>query len=836
MGEPRREEIVDDKIFVAVGKEVKQNKSTLTWALHNSKGKTICIVYVHVPATMIPMPMGGKFPASQVGVRELKIFRDKERQEMIDILDSYLNLCTQVGARAEKIHIETDSTIEQGIVELICQQRIGKLVMGAATDRSYSRKMVEPKSKKAIYVRSHAPDYCHIWFVCKGYLIYTREGVKHSILDNKEQLSNTSSYNQLNIGSPRQNLVSRSRFFDYDGSEGTSDEYGHSSRVSFSQSSIQSTEVESVLGSSRQSFVSSDAREPCRELLVLPQSLDKNLASSPPSVLESIINDNLYDQLEHAMIEAENARREAFAESMRRRKAEKEALDTICKAKKAEKLYYEQLRLRKASQENQAKAREELENTRNLWIKVSEELHETMDQKLSLETLIEESNLSVKELEDKLFSAVELLQKYKNERDELRIEKDNALREAESLKKQLDEGPSMSHVPVFFLDFSFSDLEKATNYFDPSLKIGEGGYGSIYKGLLRHTEVAIKILNPGSMQGPQEFNQEVGYHLISNGLSSQVNVLSKLRHQNMVTLVGACPESWALVYEYLPGGSLEDRLVYKDNAPPLPWQTRIRIATELCSVLIFLHSSRPSCVIHGDLKPANILLDHNFVSKLSDFGICRVVSNGDTSMEQTRLFYTEPKGTFTYMDPEFLSSGELTPKSDVYSFGIILLRLLTGKSAFGIAKEVEYALAKGTLDTLLDPSGGDWPFVQAEQLARMALRCCDKNRTNRPDLGSDVWRILEPMKTSCQSLSMLRLESSNQAPTYFMCPVFQEIMEDPHIAADGFTYEAEAIRGWLDSGHDTSPMTNATLANHNLTPNRALRSAIQEWLQAHRSA
>ncbi|XP_074272999.1 U-box domain-containing protein 33-like [Silene latifolia] len=823
MVEPRREEIVDDKIFVAVGKEVKQSKSTLTWALHNSKGKKICIVYVHVPAKMIPMPMGGKFPADQVGERELKAFREKEQQEMINILDSYLKLCTQVVGRAEKVHIETDSTIEQGIVELISQQRIGILVMGAATDRSYSRKMVEPKSRKAIYVRNHAPDYCHIWFVCKGYLIYTREGVKHSILDNKEKLSNNPNSNQLDVLSPSQDLVSRSRFFDFDGNEGASEDYGHSSRVSFSQSSVHSTEVDSVLGSSRLSFVSSDAGEPGQELLVLPQSLDKNLSSSPPSVLESSINDHLYDQLEHAMIEAENARREAFEESMRRRKAEKEALDTICKAKKAERLYYEQLRLRKASQENLAKAKEELENTKNLWIKVSHELHETMDQKLSLETLIEESNSSVKELEDKLFSAVELLQKYKNERDELQIERDNALREAEKLRKQLDEGPSISHVPVFFSEFSFSDLEKATNYFDPSLKIGEGGYGSIYKGFLRHTEVAIKILNPGSMQGPQEFNQEV-------------DVLSKLRHPNMVTLIGACPESWALVYEYLPGGSLEDRLVCKDNASPLPWQTRIRIATELCSVLIYLHSSRPSCIIHGDIKPANILLDHNFVSKLSDFGICRVVSNGETSMEQTRLFFTEPKGTFTYMDPEFLSSGELTPKSDVYSFGIILLRLLTGKSALGIAKEVEYALAKGTLDTLLDPSGGDWPFVQAEQLARMALRCCDKNRVNRPDLGSDVWRVLEPMKSSCQSLSMLRLESCNQAPTYFMCPIFQEIMEDPHIAADGFTYEAEAIRGWLDSGHDSSPMTNVKLANHNLIPNRALRSAIQEWLQPHPGA
>ena len=219
-----------------------------------------------------------------------------------------------------------------------------------------------------------------------------------------------------------------------------------------------------------------------------------------------------------------------------------------------------------------------------------------------------------------------------------------------------------------------------------------------------------------------------------------------MRHPNLVTLIGACPEAWTLIYEYLPNGSLEDRLSCRDNSPPLSWQTRIRIATELCSVLIFLQSSKPHGIVHGDLKPANILLDANFVTKLSDFGICRLLSDNTTVCCRT-----DPKGTFAYMDPEFLATGELTPKADVYSFGVIVLRLLTGKQALGITKEVQYALDNGNLKNLLDPLAGDWPVVQAEQLANLALRCCEMNRKNRPDLSTDVWRVLEPMRLHAEA-------------------------------------------------------------------------------------
>ena len=130
--------------------------------------------------------------------------------------------------------------------------------------------------------------------------------------------------------------------------------------------------------------------------------------------------------------------------------------------------------------------------------------------------------------------------------------------------------------------------------------------------------------------------------------SLQVAVLSKVRHPNLVTLIGASSESWALVYEFLPNGSLEDRLTRMNNTPPLTWQVRTRIIAEICSALIFLHSNKPHPVVHGDLKPDNILLDANFVSKLGDFGICRLIIQSSTTTA-TLYCHTHPKGTFAYI-------------------------------------------------------------------------------------------------------------------------------------------------------------------------------------------
>ncbi|KAK8497482.1 hypothetical protein V6N12_018000 [Hibiscus sabdariffa] len=853
------EETIEEKIYVAVGKDVDKYKYVLIWALQHSGGKKICIIHVHQPAKMIPVSeLGTKFPASKLKEHQVKAYWDVERKQMQNILNEYLLLCLQRGVKAEKLHTEKDS-IEEGILEMISENGIHILVMGGAADKHYSkykkpqRKAVDLKSKKAIFVRENAPTTCHtIWFLCKGLLIYIRNispeetdrnvAASFPAIPNVESGQNhfrsqsvilrptsqvkpsTSAPDSLRraISEKVHGFVGSSLdFTSPDGNEGIptpqrrSDVEGSSDECdSLSRRSPQCA-VFSPCSSSGMADAALVPNEHGLQYGLIPQKEGKFNLSSLSSALDGTDN-TLYDQLQQVMVEATNSRREAFEEAMRRAKAEKDALEAILRVKALENLYAHELEQRKEIEEVVAKAKEELGKTKNQRDEVMIELQAALDQKSSLEKQLAESEKEVEELNEKILSAVELLQNYKKEREELQMERDNALKEAEELRKNRVES-SGAHRHQFFTEFSFAEIEEATLNFDPSLKIGEGGYGSIYKGILHHTIVAIKLLHSDSLQGPSEFQQEV-------------DVLSKMRHPNMVTLIGACPEAWTLIYEYLPNGSLEDRLSCRDNSPPLSWQTRIRIATELCSVLIFLQSSKPHGIVHGDLKPANILLDANFVTKLSDFGICRLLTNNTTMCCKT-----DPKGTFAYMDPEFISTGELTPKADVYSFGVILLRLLTGRHALGIIKEMQYALDNGNLKQLLDPLAGDWPFVQAEQLAKLALRCCDMNRKCRPDLSTDVWRVLEPMRASCGGSSSFQLGSEEhcQPPSYFICPIFLEVMRDPRLAADGFTYEAEAVRGWLDSGHDTSPMTNDKLAHCNLVPNLALRSAIQEWLQHH---
>lgn len=225
---------------------------------------------------------------------------------------------------------------------------------------------------------------------------------------------------------------------------------------------------------------------------------------------------------------------------------------------------------------------------------------------------------------------------------------------------------------------------------------------------------------------------------------AQVEVLSCIRHPNMVLLLGACPEYGILVYEYMARGSLDDRLFRRGNTPPISWQLRFRIAAEIATGLLFLHQTKPEPIVHRDLKPGNVLLDHNYVSKISDVGLARLVPAVAENVTQYRV--TSAAGTFCYIDPEYQQTGMLGVKSDVYSLGIMLLQLLTAKQPMGLAYYVEQAIEEGTLKDMLDPAVPDWPVEEALALAKLSLQCAELRRKDRPDLGKEVMPELNRLR------------------------------------------------------------------------------------------
>lgn len=315
-----------------------------------------------------------------------------------------------------------------------------------------------------------------------------------------------------------------------------------------------------------------------------------------------------------------------------------------------------------------------------------------------------------------------------------------AKQEAAERKKAM---AALAHGLIKYRRYTIEEIEVATDHFNTSLKIGEGGYGPVYKGWLDHTPVAIKILRPDLSQGQKQFQQEV-------------EVLSCMRHPHMVLLLGACPEYGCLVYEFMDNGSLEDRLFRKDNTPPISWESRFRIAAEIATALLFLHQTKPEPLVHRDLKPANILLNQTYLSKISDVGLARLVppSLADTV---TQYHMTAAAGTFCYIDPEYQQTGLLGVKSDIYSLGVILLQVITARPPIGLSHHVEEAIKGGTFAEILDPTVTDWPVEEAMSLAKIALKCCELRKRDRPSLAS----VLLPELNRLRDLGLVHATAKN---------------------------------------------------------------------------
>ncbi|WOL16830.1 hypothetical protein Cni_G25618 [Canna indica] len=295
--------------------------------------------------------------------------------------------------------------------------------------------------------------------------------------------------------------------------------------------------------------------------------------------------------------------------------------------------------------------------------------------------------------------------------------------------------------------FTFAELRSATRNFKPDTVLGEGGFGKVYKGwvdekTLNPTRsgigmiVAVKKLNPESVQGLEEWQ-------------SEVNFLGRLSHPNLVKLLGYCWEDreLLLVYEYMARGSLENHLFRKGSSfEPFPWELRMKIAIGAARGLAFLHASEKQ-VIYRDFKASNILLDSNYNAKLSDFGLAKNGPTGEKSHVTTRIM-----GTYGYAAPEYVATGHLYVKSDVYGFGVLLLEMLSGMRALDTSRPSgqhnfvdfakPYLADRRKMSRLMDPRLEGYPPKAAQHAAQLTLRCLSGDPKSRPSM-KEVVEILE---------------------------------------------------------------------------------------------
>ncbi|KAJ4902340.1 Proline-rich receptor-like protein kinase PERK8 [Raphanus sativus] len=302
--------------------------------------------------------------------------------------------------------------------------------------------------------------------------------------------------------------------------------------------------------------------------------------------------------------------------------------------------------------------------------------------------------------------------------------------------------------------FSYDELAQVTNGFSQKNLLGEGGFGCVYKGVLADgREVAVKQLKIGGSQGEREFKAEV-------------EIISRVHHRHLVTLVGYCisEQHRLLVYDYVPNNTLHYHL-HAPGRPVMTWETRVKVAAGAARGIAYLHEDCHPRIIHRDIKSSNILLDNSFEALVADFGLAKIAQELDLNTHVS----TRVMGTFGYMAPEYATSGKLSEKADVYSYGVILLELITGRKPvdtsqpLGDESLVEWArpllsqaIENEEFEELVDPRLGD-NFIPGEmfRMVEAAAACVRHSAARRPKM-SQVVRALDTLEEASDITNGMR--------------------------------------------------------------------------------
>lgn len=308
-----------------------------------------------------------------------------------------------------------------------------------------------------------------------------------------------------------------------------------------------------------------------------------------------------------------------------------------------------------------------------------------------------------------------------------------------SAKRLLSEAAGNSSVALY----PYKEIEKATNGFSESQRLGTGAFGMVYAGKLHNDEwVAIKKI---------KYRDNNSIDQVMN----EIRLLSSVSHPNLVRLLGCCIEQGEqiLIYEFMPNGTLSQHL-QRERGKGLPWTVRLTIAAETAKAIAYLHSAVHPPIYHRDIKSSNILLDFHFKSKVADFGLSRL------GMTEISHISTAPQGTPGYVDPQYHQNFHLSDKSDVYSFGVVLIEIITAMKVVDFTRpptEVNLAalavdrIGKGCVDEIIDPflepHRDAWTLYSINKVAELAFRCLAFHSDTRPSM-MEVAEELEQIRLS----------------------------------------------------------------------------------------
>ncbi|CAE6006276.1 unnamed protein product [Arabidopsis arenosa] len=734
-------------VAVAIDKD-KSSQHALKWAVDHLLQRGQSVILVHVKLRPSPLNNSPSLHASSAKLSQDSslVCRDPEGISK-ELFLPFRCFCTRKDIQCQDVLLE-ESDVAKALVEYVNQAAIEVLVVGSSSKGGFLR-FNKPTDIPG-NITKNAPDFCTVYIISKGKIQTMRSAsrsapmtaplrspVQPPSLKPPQPMPSTSA-NSMRAerrsfeSNQRRSVEDQQRRSMEDQQRRSMEDQSESFRSPFTRRGNGKSYGDLSVPESDISFISSGRPSIDRIFPSLYDNNDPNRTPHRLSNFSDMDNSSILDQssnygrrsvdmnspTDYSTGSFESERFSSASQSiddveaeMRRLKLElkqtMEMYSTACKEALTAKQKATELQRWKLEEERKL---EEARHAEEAALAIAEK--EKAKSKAAMEAA--EAAQRIAELEAKKRVNAEM----------------KALKESEEKTKALT---ALANSDVRYRKYSIEEIELATEFFAEKYKIGEGGYGPVYKCYLDHTPVAVKVLRPDAAQGRSQFQQEV-------------EVLSCIRHPNMVLLLGACPECGCLVYEFMANGSLEDRLFRLGNSPPLSWQMRFRIAAEIGTGLMFLHQAKPEPLVHRDLKPGNILLDRNFVSKISDVGLARLVppSVADT-VTQYRM--TSTAGTFCYIDPEYQQTGMLGVKSDIYSLGIMFLQLITAKPPMGLTHYVERALEKGTLADLLDPAVSDWPMEDTEEFAKLALKCAELRRKDRPDLAKVILPELNRLRT-----------------------------------------------------------------------------------------